>query len=614
MNAQPLRVAGPAILVAAGMLTLVVGLIIGGGAAPRMTSDPGALVRWGLPAAKLFVNLSAAVMAGSAVLALFALRAGKKEYDAALDLASAGAAILTVSSGTTAFLTFLSSFNPQVSLGAEFGQQLGRFLLETELGRVWLITTVAAATITVLAYAFRGWGAAALVGALSLICLVPMATQGHSGSLANHDSAVMALVLHIIGAAVWLGGLVTLVFLRPWMQETRMRVVVERYSTLALVAFVVVFASGVARALTSITGWGDLISAYGAVLALKVLALAALGGLGIAHRRRFIHRGVGERGAFWVFIAVEFAVMGLASGAAAALARTPAPADTSAPPLTTPAEILTEAPLPAELTIGRWVVGWDIDLLWTLVAGFGIFFYLAGVHRLRRRGESWPTPRTLSWVAGMLLLFWVGSGPIAVYADYLHSVNALDRALLATVVPLLLVLGAPFALAMPAITSRTDQSRGVREWMQVVARSRPMTLLTLPVVAAVLFAMVLWATSATGILRWTLVDPLAHELRTVALLAAGSILMHSVLSPLRARSRALRAIVIASAILTPVALGAWVIIQNGLIAANWFGAMGRTWGPDPLADQGTAGFVLATGAVGVGLAALLGHLKRARKP
>ena len=79
MNAQPLRVAGPAILVAAGMLTLVVGLIIGGGAAPRMTSDPGALVRWGLPAAKLFVNLSAAVMAGSAVLALFALRAGKKE-------------------------------------------------------------------------------------------------------------------------------------------------------------------------------------------------------------------------------------------------------------------------------------------------------------------------------------------------------------------------------------------------------------------------------------------------------------------------------------------------------------------------------------------------------
>lgn len=606
--------AGPAILIAAGAFTLVVCLIIGGGAAPRVTSDPGALVRWGLPTAKLFVNLSAAVMSGSAVLTLFALRAGKKEYDTALDLASAGAAVLTVSSGATGFLTFLSSFNPQVSLGAEFGQQLGRFLLETELGRVWLITTVAAATITVLAYAFRRWGAAALIGVFSLMSLVPMATQGHSGSLANHDAAVMALVLHIIGAAVWLGGLVTLVFLRSCMQETRMRVIVERYSTLALVAFIVVFVSGIARALTSITDWGDLISAYGAVLALKVLALAALGALGTAHRRRFIRRGVGERGAFWAFIAVEFAVMGLASGAATALARTPAPADTSAPPLTTPAEILTEAPLPAELTAERWFVSWDIDLLWILIAGFGIFFYLVGVRRLRRRGELWPASRTLSWVAGMLLLVWVSSGPISVYADYLHSVDALSRVLLAAVVPLLLVLGAPFTLAMPAITSRTDQSRGVREWMQVIARARPVRLLMHPIVATCLFAVVLWATSATGTLRWTLVDPLAHELRVVALLVAGSVLVHSLISARQVRSRVLRVIIIASAILTPAVLGAWVVIQNGLIAANWFGAMGRTWGPDPLADQRTAGFVLATGAVGLVLAALLGHRQRTRKP
>ncbi|WP_175988791.1 cytochrome c oxidase assembly protein [Microbacterium tenebrionis] len=553
-------------------------------------------------------------MSGSAVLTLFALRAGKKEYDTALDLASAGAAVLTVSSGATGFLTFLSSFNPQVSLGAEFGQQLGRFLLETELGRVWLITTVAAATITVLAYAFRRWGAAALIGVFSLMSLVPMATQGHSGSLANHDAAVMALVLHIIGAAVWLGGLVTLVFLRSCMQETRMRVIVERYSTLALVAFIVVFVSGIARALTSITDWGDLISAYGAVLALKVLALAALGALGTAHRRRFIRRGVGERGAFWAFIAVEFAVMGLASGAATALARTPAPADTSAPPLTTPAEILTEAPLPAELTAERWFVSWDIDLLWILIAGFGIFFYLVGVRRLRRRGELWPASRTLSWVAGMLLLVWVSSGPISVYADYLHSVDALSRVLLAAVVPLLLVLGAPFTLAMPAITSRTDQSRGVREWMQVIARARPVRLLMHPIVATCLFAVVLWATSATGTLRWTLVDPLAHELRVVALLVAGSVLVHSLISARQVRSRVLRVIIIASAILTPAVLGAWVVIQNGLIAANWFGAMGRTWGPDPLADQRTAGFVLATGAVGLVLAALFGHRQRTRKP
>jgi hypothetical protein len=40
-----------------------------------------------------------------------------------------------------------------------------------------------------------------------------MGTQGHSGEEANHNAAVMALVLHMVGAAVWLGGLLLLVVL-----------------------------------------------------------------------------------------------------------------------------------------------------------------------------------------------------------------------------------------------------------------------------------------------------------------------------------------------------------------------------------------------------------------
>src|SRR5690606_9267204 len=146
------------------------------------------------------------------------------------------------------------------------------------------------------------------------------------------------------------------------------------------------------------------------------------------------------------------AVMGLASGGAAALARTPSPADAIAPELTTPTEILTEAPLPAELTLDRWFTSWHVDLLWSIVSVFGIYFYLAGVRRLRRRGEDWPPARIIAWTAGMLLLVWVTSGPVAVYSDYLHSMDALGRVLLVTAVPLLLVLGAPYRLALSAIT------------------------------------------------------------------------------------------------------------------------------------------------------------------
>mgnify|MGYP006867921649 FL=1 len=70
MNPVVLRIVGPTILVVAALIAAVVGLAIGGGAAPRLTNDPGALVRWGLPAAKLIVNLSGAAMLGPLVLSL----------------------------------------------------------------------------------------------------------------------------------------------------------------------------------------------------------------------------------------------------------------------------------------------------------------------------------------------------------------------------------------------------------------------------------------------------------------------------------------------------------------------------------------------------------------
>ena len=84
MNSRALRLAGPLILVAAAITALLLGLVYGGGAQPLLLGDPGPLVRWGLPASTLVVNLTAAGMVGSLVLALFALRAGERPFDTAL--------------------------------------------------------------------------------------------------------------------------------------------------------------------------------------------------------------------------------------------------------------------------------------------------------------------------------------------------------------------------------------------------------------------------------------------------------------------------------------------------------------------------------------------------
>ncbi|MFL0411598.1 cytochrome c oxidase assembly protein [Microbacterium paludicola] len=601
MNPRALRAAGPAILIVAAALTTIAALAYGGAADPLATGDPGPFVRWGLPMAKLLVNVSAAVMAGSLVLALFALKAGDREFDGALDVSSIGAAVFTVASGAVGFLTFLDSFNPELSAGPEFGAQLGRFLTEVELGRTWLMTMIAAAVVTILTFAVRSWTATLLTAILALVSLIPMATQGHSGELASHDATVTALSLHVVGAAVWLGGLVLLVVLRPVLDARRVPDVLRRYSSIALVAFVVVALSGFARTLSAISAWEQLATPYGGILCLKVAALVLMGLLGAWYRRLLIGRidsanaaRAAKAGrAFWTLIAVELAFMGIASGAAAALARTPPPA-TETPYSSTPAEVLTDEPLPPELTFDRWFTTWDVDLLWAFVAAAGIVFYLAGVIRMRRRGDRWPVYRTVLWVLGMLTLFWVTSGPVNAYQDYLFSLHMLGHMLLTMGIPLLLVPGAPITLALRAIEKRDDGTRGGREWIMWAVHSPFARVVTHPLVAAGIFVGSLWVFYFTDLFRWSLYDHLGHVWMVTHFLISGFLFVMSLtgIDPLPYRMPYPGRLVTLIAVMAMHAFfGVAMMMQSGLMVAEWFGAMGRTWGPTPMEDQYIGGGV-----------------------
>jgi cytochrome c oxidase assembly factor CtaG/putative copper export protein len=593
VNPRALRAAGPVILLAAALLTLVWGLAVGGGAAELEIADPGAFVRWSLPIAKLLVNVSAAGMAGSLVLALFALKTPSREFDTALDVASISSAVFAISAAATGFLTYLNAFGGRVDLGPAFGEQLGRFLTVQELGRTWLITTIAGALLTVLTFAVRGWTATLLVGLLAIAALVPMGTQGHAGSAAFHSAAVMALVLHIIGAALWLGGLLLVVILRPRLGREGTIVLLLRYSSIALFAFVVVAVSGYARAVIGVGDWHNLFTPYGLILAAKIVALVAMGVLGAWYRRRLIGRleqdGAARR--FWTLIVVELVLMGVASGAAAALARTPPPAGEESLNRT-PAEVLTGAPLPPEPNLAAWFTTWDIDLLWAFVAGFGIFFYIAGVLRLRRRGDKWPVLRTISWCAGMLLLFWVTSGPVNAYQDYLFSIHMAGHMLLTMAIPLLLVPGAPVTLAARAVAKRSDDTRGGREWILWVVHTPVARILTNPFVTAGLFIGSLWVFYYTDLFRWSLYDHLGHEWMVTHFLITGYLFVQSIIGidPVPWRLPYAGRLVLLIAVMALHAFfGIAIMSSTGLFVAEWFGSMGRTWGLPPLEDQYAGG-------------------------
>lgn len=596
MNSRALRFAGPAILIGAALAAVLVSLAYGGGAAPLVVGDPGPVVRWGLPIVKLLVNLTAAGMIGSLVLALFALRPGERPFEIALDTASVSAAVFTISSALTAYFTFLSIFNATPSADAQFGQQLGRFLVDTDMGRAWLITTIAGAVLTVLTFAVRGWTSTAIVAGLAIASLIPMATQGHSGEEANHNTAVMALALHIVAAAVWLGGVLLLVLIRPALDRGETAPVLSRYSSLALVAFIVVGLSGLARALAGGIGFAQLATPYGTLLLVKIVALVAMGALGARYRLHLIARiaaaKTGASRVFWGLIALELGFMGIASGAAAALARTPPAVDTSLPAVPTPAEILTGAPLPPELTPARWIIQWDLDPLWAFAVGFGLFFYLAGVWRLHRRGDKWPVYRTALWVVGLLVLLWVTCGPVNAYQDYLFSMHMVGHMLLSMAIPLCLVFGAPVSLAARAVRKRDDGTRGGREWILWAVHTPFSRVVTHPLFAAAIFIGSLWAFYYSELFRWTLYDHIGHEWMIVHFLISGYLFVQSLVGidpvPLRL-PYAFRLVTLIGIMAMHAFFGIAIMMSSGLFVAEWFGSMGRTWGEPPLVDQYTGG-------------------------
>jgi putative copper resistance protein D len=197
-------------------------------------------------------------------------------------------------------------------------------------------------------------------------------------------------------------------------------------------------------------------------------------------------------------------------------------------------------------------------------------------------------------VAGSALLFWVTCGPVNAYQDYLFSVHMMGHMLLTMAIPLLLVAGAPVTLAARAITKRDDGTRGGREWILWAVHSPVARVLTNPFVAAGLFVGSLWVFYFTDLFRWSLYDHLGHEWMTAHFLFTGYLFVLTLIGidPVPYRLPYAGRLVLLIAVMAIHAFfGIAIMSQSGLMVAEWFGGMGRTWGPTPLEDQYIGGGV-----------------------
>jgi putative copper resistance protein D len=372
-------------------------------------------------------------------------------------------------------------------------------------------------------------------------------------------------------------------------------VLAKRYSSLALFAFGLTAISGVAAAALRIVDVKYLFTPWGVLVIAKVVILVILGGFGAFYRLKLLKSNSASGKKFAIVAAVELALMGAAFGLGASLSRTASPStNIKLGDLSSPAAILTGSPLPPELTFERWFTSYKIDLVWLVIVLVATALYLYGVIRLRKRGDEWPIGRTISWLLGMGLLLWITCGPLNVYEQYLFSVHMLAHMILTMGVPVLLVPGAPVTLLLRASEARKDDSMGLREWVLWAVHTPWAKLVSNPIFAAVNFAASLVIFYFTPLFGWATRDHLGHEWMIVHFLITGYLFVQALISIDPGPTKLpylMRLMLLIGTLAFHAFFGLSLMSGEGLLLAEWFGAMGRTWGDSPIMDQQTGGAI-----------------------
>ena len=589
----------------AAVATLALALALGGGAAglvlPGLT-DPGAATRWGLPLAKLVLDGSGAVTVGLLLLAVL-LPASRDELhpDAlrAIRLASLWAGVWALAALAVHLLTLSDLLG--LPLGqALAGNSLVTFTLSVEQGQAYAIVVIlAAALVPASRLTLRPSGALALL-ILGVSTLVPPALIGHSSSGDYHHSAAFCLIVHVVAISLWVGGLVALTWYagvaRP--RTSQLARAARAFSPLALGSVIAVGASGVLNAVVRMEAPADLVTtAYGRLVLVKVLLLALLVWGGSRHRSSSLRAlDAGRPRAFMRLAVGEVVVMAATMGLAVALSRTEPPVPDEVENASRVREVLGFAPPTDAPTLGSFVLDVYPDAMFALITLAMTMLYVGGVVRLRRRGDRWPVGRTVAWLLGTGVLAFVTLSGVMTYGMLQLSVHMVQHMVLAMLVPVLLVLGAPITLALRAIPPARRDQMGPRERILAILNSRFVRFITHPIVAFAIFVTAAPMVYFSGLFEYAMFNHTGHMLMALHFLLGGYLFYEVVIGtdPLPSRpGYPIRMVMVLAAAGFHAFFAVGFMESARLVAGDYYLLL-RTeisWLPDVLADQRAAGAI-----------------------
>ncbi|MEU2146027.1 MULTISPECIES: cytochrome c oxidase assembly protein [Streptomyces albovinaceus subgroup] len=599
-----------AVAAAGAVIAAVAAVWAGGGTESSVPGieGPGAVTTWGLPVVRTLADVSAVATIGALLMVVVLLPGGRRLGEGQLrflNWAAVAAGVWTMASAATLVFTLSDLFAQP--LGTVLSPDVvADYVVTDPQGRSFALSAAAAGTVATvcLGLGTARWARAALL--LAVAGLLPPAFTGHSSAASNHDAAVISLALHLVGVAVWVGGLL-FVLVAAFRREEQTKDAVRRFSPLAGWSLLAVGASGLVNAAVRLPSPGEVFtSRYGLLLLAKTVALLLLGMVGWWHRKRTMPSlAEGSRRGFVRLAAVELLIMAAAMGLAVGLSRTPAPGVQDV--ALSPAEELLGFAMPPALGDFPWTplfTQWHFDPLFAFGTAAAALLYLAGVRKLHVRGDRWPIGRTIAWFMGLGVAVFATMSGLAVYGKVLFSVHMGQHMILAMSVPILLVLGAPATLALRALPAAPKGSAaGPREMLIALLHSRYVRVISHPVVASVLFIGSAFAVYYTSLFETLMSSHLGHMAMLVHFLVVGLLFFWVIIGIDPGPRRPPHLGRLFTLILT-MPFHSWFSISlmssTTLIGAGWWSRLDRPWVEEALEDQYDAGAIAwATGDIPV---------------
>jgi cytochrome c oxidase assembly factor CtaG/putative copper export protein len=562
--------------------------------------DPGPATTLGLPFVRAAGEVAAVLAVGSFLFAAFMV---PPLASGVLDAGGYRAVRLgTVASGVWAVCAALLV---PLTISDVSGQPLVDHLNPVRLwsladlintASAWRWTAILAAVVSLASLSVLRWSLTPLLLAGSLLTLIPLALTGHSSAGGSHDLATNSLLIHLVAASLWAGGLLALLA-HALRHGDHTGLATRRFSLLALWCWVAMALSGSVNALVRVLPSDLLTTGYGRLVVAKFVALCVLGVLGWRQRRSTVlalqvdSDPARARRLLIRLALVEAAVFGLTFGIAVGLGRTAPPPPPTRLPSLAEAEIGYDFDGPP--TPARILFDWRFDLIFGTAAIVLAALYVAAVVRLRRRGDRWPPGRIVAWLLGCLVLLFVTSSGVGRYMPAMFSMHMVAHMGLSMLAPILLVLGGPVSLALRALPAAgRGEPPGMREWLLAALHSRVSRFLTNPVVATTLFVAGFYGLYLSSLFDTTVSSHAGHMAMNVHFLVSGYLFYWFVIgvdpTPRPIPPLAKVAVVFASLPLHAF-FGVVLMGWRKVLGADYYRSLGLTWHTDLLGDQHLGG-------------------------